>query len=78
MTRDRTDTTIKVGAGETSGLPDIERGMGSVKRLEFDVLPREGGRDYMYLLYLEGIVGMNFASNQVPNLRARHSYKVSL
>jgi hypothetical protein len=27
----------------------IERGMGSVKRLEFDALPREGGWDYIYL-----------------------------
>jgi hypothetical protein len=23
--------------------------MGSVKRLEFDTLPREGGKDYIYL-----------------------------
>ena len=27
----------------------IERGMCSVKRLEFDALPREGGWDYIYL-----------------------------
>lgn len=27
----------------------VERGMGSVKRLEFDALPREGGWDYIYL-----------------------------
>jgi hypothetical protein len=25
------------------GVLDVERGMGSVKRLEFDTLPREGG-----------------------------------
>jgi hypothetical protein len=27
----------------------VERGMGSVKRLEFDTLPRVGGWDYIYL-----------------------------
>ena len=27
----------------------VERGMGSVKRLEFGALPREGGWDYIYL-----------------------------
>ena len=27
----------------------VERGIGSVKRLEFHTLPREGGWDYIYL-----------------------------
>ena len=30
-------------------LGSVERGMGSMKRLEFDALPREGGWDYIYL-----------------------------
>jgi hypothetical protein len=30
-------------------IPSVERGIGSVKRLEFHALPREGGWDYIYL-----------------------------
>jgi hypothetical protein len=37
------------GILEYRGEELVERGIGSVKRLEFHTLPREGGWDYIYL-----------------------------